>query len=105
MEQRGSACCSPARGSGTATIRPSTTAANGPPRSTDGMVALDGGVFRMGSDDRFAYPDDGETPRELAVSPFAIDSCAVSNAAFAQFVEATNYVTEAEGFGWSFRSE
>ena len=66
------------------------------------MVALDGGVFRMGSDDRFAYPDDGETPRELAVSPFAIDSCAVSNAAFAQFVEATNYVTEAEGFGWSF---
>jgi formylglycine-generating enzyme required for sulfatase activity len=66
------------------------------------MVTLDGGVFRMGSDDRFAYPDDGETPREVSVSPFAIDACAVSNSAFAAFVDATGYVTEAEHFGWSF---
>jgi formylglycine-generating enzyme len=69
---------------------------------TDGMVALAGGRFRIGSDDRFAYPDDGETPREFELSPFAIDRCAVSNAAFAQFVESTGYVTDAERFGWSF---
>ena len=56
----------------------------------------------LGSDDRFAYPDDGETPREVEVSPFLIDSRAVSNADFAAFVAATAYVTEAERFGWSF---
>jgi sulfatase modifying factor 1 len=66
------------------------------------MVRLPGGAFVMGSDDRFAYPDDGETPREVEVSPFMIDSCAVSNAQFAEFVAATGYVTEAERFGWSF---
>jgi formylglycine-generating enzyme len=69
---------------------------------TGGMVALAGGRFRIGSDDRLAYPDDGETPREFELSPFAIDRCAVSNAAFSRFVEATGYVTEAERFGWSF---
>jgi formylglycine-generating enzyme required for sulfatase activity len=56
----------------------------------------------MGSDDRFAYPDDGETPREFELGPFAIDSHAVSNAAFSRFVDATGYVTDAERFGWSF---
>jgi sulfatase modifying factor 1 len=66
------------------------------------MVQLDGGVFVMGSEDRFAYPDDGETPREVEISPFMIDSCAVSNDQFSEFVEATGYVTEAEQFGWSF---
>jgi sulfatase modifying factor 1 len=66
------------------------------------MAELAGGTFRMGSDDRFAYPDDGEDPRQVTVGPFAIDTCAVSNAAFAQFADATGYTTEAEGFGWSF---
>jgi formylglycine-generating enzyme required for sulfatase activity len=67
-----------------------------------GMVQLPGGTFRMGSDDRFAYPDDRETPREVTVGTFAIDACAVSNAAFGEFVAATGYVTEAERFAWSF---
>jgi formylglycine-generating enzyme len=66
------------------------------------MVLLNGGVFVMGSDDRFAYPDDGETLREVQISPFMIDTCAVSNSAFAEFVAGTGYVTEAERFGWSF---
>ena len=66
------------------------------------MVLLPGGVFAIGSQDRFAYPEDGEAPREVEVSPFRIDARAVSNAAFAQFVGATGHITEAEGFGWSF---
>jgi formylglycine-generating enzyme required for sulfatase activity len=66
------------------------------------MVALAGGGFRMGSEDRFAYPEDGETPRDVELSPFMIDRCAVSNNAFAEFVAASAYVTEAERFGWSF---
>jgi sulfatase modifying factor 1 len=70
--------------------------------SDAGMVLLSGGAFVLGSDDRFAYPEDGETPREVELGPFMIDSRAVSNAAFAEFVAATGYVTEAERFGWSF---
>jgi formylglycine-generating enzyme len=66
------------------------------------MILMPGGAFTMGSDDRFAYPDDGETPREVNVSPFMIDARAVSNADFADFVAATGHVTEAEHFGWSF---
>jgi sulfatase modifying factor 1 len=66
------------------------------------MVPIPGGVFVIGSDDVLAYPEDGETPRELELSPFLIDPCAVSNAEFADFVVATGYVTEAERFGWSF---
>ena len=44
-----------------------------------------------------AYPADGEGPvREVVLSPFSISSTAVSNAEFAAFVAATNYVTTAE---------
>jgi formylglycine-generating enzyme required for sulfatase activity len=66
------------------------------------MIALAGGAFVLGSDDQFAYPGDGEAPREVVLSPFLMDACAVSNAAFAEFVEATGYRTEAERYGWSF---
>ncbi len=67
------------------------------------MVLLEGGAFLMGSEDPFAYPEDGEGPvRPVEVSPFWIDVCAVSNADFSRFVEETGYVTETEGFGWSF---
>ena len=67
------------------------------------MVLVPEGTFRMGADDRFAYPDDGEAPvREVELGDFWIDSCAVSNADFSAFVEDAGYVTEAERFGWSF---
>ena len=57
----------------------------------------------MGSDDRWAYPDDGEGPvTEVEVSAFSIGAYAVSNADFSSFVEETGYVTDAERFGWSF---
>ena len=67
------------------------------------LVDLDGGVFAMGSEDRWAYPEDGETPvRQVEVAPFSIGAYAVSNAEFGRFVEETRYVTQAERFGWSF---
>ena len=57
----------------------------------------------MGSEDRWAYPADGEGPvNEVEVSAFSIERYAVSNADFSSFVEATGYVTDAEEFGWSF---
>jgi sulfatase modifying factor 1 len=66
------------------------------------MVRLDGGAFTIGSADPWTYPGDGETPREVEVDPFRIDHYAVSNARFAEFVEATGHTTDAERYGWSF---
>ena len=93
-------CCAPSSGR-TVAGRPAVAAARS--ASTDGMVRLDGGAFLLGSEDRWSYPEDGEGPvREVEILPFSIDRCAVSNADFSRFVEATGHVTEAERFGWSF---
>jgi sulfatase modifying factor 1 len=71
--------------------------------STQGMALVPGGEFLMGTDSREGYPADGEGPaRKISLRPFWIDTLAVSNARFAEFVEAVAYVTEAERFGWSF---
>jgi sulfatase modifying factor 1 len=76
--------------------------AAGPVRRTD-LIALDGGWFQMGSDDAYAYEDDGEGPvRRVRVDPFQIAPGAVSNREFTAFAEATGYVTTAELFGTSF---
>lgn len=67
------------------------------------MVDLPGGTFRMGSTGEAAYVADGEGPvHDVELSPFRIDSCAVTNVRFAEFVDATGFVTEAQRFGWSF---
>jgi formylglycine-generating enzyme len=71
--------------------------------SIDGMVRLDGGPFLMGTDYAQGFPQDGEGPvREVTVDPFYIDTHPVTNEQFAEFVQKTGYVTEAERFGWSF---
>jgi|TARA_B100001996_G_scaffold199822_1_gene152939 formylglycine-generating enzyme required for sulfatase activity len=60
------------------------------------LIELSGGSFLMGNE-LDAYPADGEGPiRETVLSPFSISSTAVTNAEFAAFVAATNYVTTAE---------
>ena len=70
--------------------------------STEGMIRLKGGTFLMGSNDK-TFPSDGEGPvRPVQVKPFWIDAHVVTNAQFATFVAATDYVTEAEKFGWSY---
>jgi sulfatase modifying factor 1 len=95
------ACCAPS--SGRRTEGRPLEAADGADGSTAGMVWLAGGAFVIGSEDRFAYPADGEGPvREVELSPFWIDLCAVSNRQFARFADETGYRTEAEEFGWSF---
>jgi sulfatase modifying factor 1 len=67
------------------------------------MIFLPGGSFLMGTNDRDGFASDGEGPvREIRLSPFYIDPYTVSNADFARFVEATNYITESEKFGWSY---
>ncbi|WP_425524784.1 formylglycine-generating enzyme family protein [Saccharopolyspora ipomoeae] len=93
-------CCPPSRsGSASGPEQPITPGG----LDRDGMVVLPGGVFRMGTEDADGFPDDAEGPiREVRVDSFAIDRHAVSNARFAEFVEATGFVTEAERFGWTY---
>jgi sulfatase modifying factor 1 len=58
------------------------------------MVRVEGGRFLMGSDDASSYPEDGEGPiREVTLSAFRIDACAVSNADFAAFLAETSCIT------------
>lgn len=95
-------CCSPSAersSNGNAVeIQPGPDA--GSPR---GMVKLDGGVFRMGAENPEIWVADAEAPIiEVTLAPFRIDRCAVSNRDFEEFVDATDYQTEAERFGWSF---
>jgi len=100
-------CCAP--GAGRATPAADAAAAAGPDADAgaglldDEFVALPGGTFTMGTDQRYGYPADGEGPaHEVALGPFSIARCAVTNAQFAAFVAATGHRTEAELFGWSF---
>src|SRR2546423_14621173 len=73
--QRG--CCAPSRGTkgGVRDVIPLTGEAPG--ADLRGMVALAGGEFVIGSADQWTYPSDGETPREVELSGFMIDQCAV----------------------------
>ncbi|TVT22992.1 formylglycine-generating enzyme family protein [Amycolatopsis acidiphila] len=57
----------------------------------------------MGTEDEDGFSEDREGPvREVCVDAFAIDAHAVTNARFAEFVDATGYRTEAEKFGWTY---
>jgi formylglycine-generating enzyme required for sulfatase activity len=55
------------------------------------MIRIEGGVFRMGS----KHAHEGPIHR-VAVSPFFIDVHELTNAEFAQFIQATGHVTVAE---------
>ncbi len=57
------------------------------------LVDLPGGSFRMGSTS--FYPEEAPI-HTAAVGPFAIERHPVTNAQFAEFVDATGYVTVAE---------
>jgi formylglycine-generating enzyme len=56
----------------------------------------------MGDIARVGYPGDGEEPVEVTVAPFSIGPTAVTNAEFAEFVDATGHITDAERYEWSF---
>jgi formylglycine-generating enzyme len=69
----------------------------------DSLVAVPATTFRMGDDSGWAYPGDGEGPvHDVVLAAFRIDRYAVSNDAYARFVDATGWITDAERFGWSF---
>lgn len=69
----------------------------------DRMIHIKGGSFLMGTESADGFPADGEGPiREVLVDDFYISPYTVTNAEFQAFVDATNYVTESERFGWSY---
>ena len=97
-----SACCAVARAP---TAKPVATQATGRGALAveRDMAVLPAATFLMGTADSIGYPDDGEGPaRKVSLDAYMIDRTAVTNQAFAAFVEATGHVTEAEQFGWSF---
>ncbi len=68
-----------------------------------GMVKIAAGTFLMGTDDGEGFAADGEGPvREVVLSDYYIDTTAVTNEMFCEFIMATNYKTDAEKYGWSF---
>ena len=71
--------------------------------STEGMIEIPAGSFRMGAEGPETWKADGEGPiREVSLDSFWIDRCCVTNAEFEAFVTESGYITEAENFGWSF---
>jgi len=63
--------------------------------STEGMVWIKGGNFMMGAEGNLALPR--EYPKHpVKVTGFWMDEHEVTNAEFAEFVEATGYITVAE---------
>ncbi len=100
------ACCMPAQGQAPDRLPRAATA---PVQARDevlpgvALLALPGGEFTMGTDSSEGFAADGEGPsRRVRVSPFRIAPTTVTNQAFAEFVRATQYVTEAERIGHSY---
>jgi formylglycine-generating enzyme len=99
-------CCTPKRGGsasaesvGAPAVASCSIGARG---STAGMIFLGGASFLMGYVGPEEWKSDGEGPvRKVTLDPFWLDATAVTNEQFAQFVEATKYVTESERFGWA----
>ncbi|WP_186307607.1 formylglycine-generating enzyme family protein [Microbacterium sp. 1.5R] len=98
------ACGAPSRSAFVALSPTRTAGAAGTAAATHPIeqVSVPAGVFRMGDSSGDENPGDGETPvHEVELSAFEIDATPVTNDAFAAFVDATGYVTEAESFGFS----
>lgn len=95
-----SSCCSPGR-NGNA-MPPDGPIAKGMPQIPMPTVAIPGGIGLLGTNAPM-IPDDGEGPlRRKKLKPFRMACGTGTNAAFAEFVGATGYLTEAERIGWSF---
>ena len=106
VDSENQSCCTPERGGEPVTAPimrdpcASTHTPNG--KTASALVTLPGDQFRMGTDDR-RFPADGEGPiRDVTVEGFDISAVPVTNADFDVFVSATEHVTDAERFGWSF---
>ncbi|WP_226782134.1 formylglycine-generating enzyme family protein [Oceaniglobus trochenteri] len=96
------ACCTPTAGA-RAPDAPATFDANArmDPSLRD-CVPVPGGTSLIGTDRPVILPDEESPLRRARVKPLWWERGTTTNAAFARFVAATGYQSEAERFGWSF---
>lgn len=99
-------CCSPgagpipAAGPAHGRLPAGSRAASGRRRA---WCPVPAGLFLMGNEGPEAVPGDAEGPvRALELGAFRIAATTVTNAEFADFVRATQYITDAERLGSSF---
>lgn len=105
MTEAKKSCCTPKREGDASTpiLDMRSEAVQAALGSTEGMIRVEGGRFRIGYEGPGAWEADGEGPvREVSLDSFWLDQTAVTNAQFAEFVESTGYVTESEKFGWAY---
>ena len=92
-------CCAPGRRGGTRTDAPDVPTGG---RYDDPVAKIPGGQGLLGTNQPWLKID-GEAPlRKKRIQPFLMGQTPVTNAAFAKFVDATGYQTQAETFGWSY---
>lgn len=100
----GCGCGTPSRAAFLSIDSPPTAAqpSRGPAAHNIQQAKVPAGHFLMGDSSGDENPADGETPVHVVeVRAFSIDATTVTNQAFAEFVQATGYETEAETFGYS----
>jgi formylglycine-generating enzyme len=103
MNEARSSCCGPQAAAAEGVRAQGAVTAGSPAEDNKDMAIVPAGMFAYGCDRHEGHPADGEGPSRLVqLDGFRIDRCAVTNARFARFVEATSYVTDAERIGWSF---
>ena len=100
-EKHSDSCCMPIRDNQNylSNVAPFTSR-----RNVESFVTshIPGGIGLCGTNSP-QIRDDGESPlKKKKVKPFRIGVSAVTNKEFAEFVEETGYITDAERFGWSF---
>lgn len=67
------------------------------------MILIPGGEYEIGTNDNIGSFYDLEGPiTKIKLDSFYIDETSVTNEEFMEFVKETDYVTEAEKFGWSY---
>jgi sulfatase modifying factor 1 len=95
-------CCTPSRPVTTQQASPANYAKRADSDAADESVEIPGGTALVGTNMPL-IADDGEGPlRKVRITPFKLGKTCVSNSAFARFVQATGYQTDAERYGWSF---
>ncbi|MGO4434384.1 formylglycine-generating enzyme family protein [Arthrobacter sp. S39] len=99
----GKSCCAPSRKNATLTAgQPPLAGAAGRFAERPPQVRIPAGTFLMGDAFDEGYSSDGERPvHAVHIDAFSIDSTAVTNTMFAEFVADTGYRTDAEIFGSS----
>ena len=100
-------CCAPNRPAQPKSDEKATRFAAGAGASAGGsyggiLVDIPGGKGLIGTSHPW-LKDDGEGPlRKTRLAPFKMSATQITNADFADFVDATGYQSDAEKYGWSF---